>query len=351
MIIEQFVMAYGVDQDRLRALLPEGFQSLRPVLRINAEIRDGKTGYLELNTAVEKDGIRGWLNIAAWENVPFTREGKTTVFRPDHLEISFTGVGIRGGCPAEKDNAGCFFPGRTPALRPSEEITSDKEFCDCRFRWSYTPGDARGVSIGKTLPAIPTPPRTAYPKQALTAPNAAKVPCQQVLGSYQVRFERTREDEQLQNDERFMRRAIELSRSAVAHGNEPFGAALVKDGEIVFENENQIYTRHDPTFHGEAGLIREFCAQTGITDLHEYTLYASCEPCFLCSGALVWVKLGRLVYGAGNDDLEALLGNRGCNCSALVFENSFWQPRVTSGVLRQESLRVLESYFAHHEKG
>ena len=44
MIIEQFVMAYGVDQDRLRALLPEGFQSLRPVLRINAEIRDGKTG-------------------------------------------------------------------------------------------------------------------------------------------------------------------------------------------------------------------------------------------------------------------------------------------------------------------
>ena len=56
------------------------------------------------------------------------------------------------------------------------------------------------------------------------------------------------------NDEKFMRQAIELSMSAVAHGNEPFGAVLVKDDEIVFSNENQIYTKHDPTYHGEAGL-------------------------------------------------------------------------------------------------
>ena len=70
-------------------------------------------------------------------------------------------------------------------------------------------------------------------------------------------------------DEVFMRKAIELSRLAAEHGNEPFGAVLVKDNEMVFTNENQIYTRHDPTFHGEVGLIREFCAQTGITNLQE----------------------------------------------------------------------------------
>ena len=57
-------------------------------------------------------------------------------------------------------------------------------------------------------------------------------------------------------DELFMKQAIELSALAVQHGNEPFGAVLVKDGEVVFTNENQIYTKHDPTFHGEAGLIR-----------------------------------------------------------------------------------------------
>ena len=153
------------------------------------------------------------------------------------------------------------------------------------------------------------------------------------------------------NDEVFMKQAIELSKSAVSHGNEPFGAVLVKGGEIAFTNENQIYSKHDPTFHAEAGLIREFCAQTGITDLREYTLYSSCEPCFMCSGALVWVKLGRLVYGASNNDLENILGNNGCDCSKTVFENSFWKPQVTSGILREESLSVLKDYFETHKKG
>lgn len=154
------------------------------------------------------------------------------------------------------------------------------------------------------------------------------------------------------NDEKFMRQAIELSMSAVAHGNEPFGAVLVKDDEIVFSNENQIYTKHDPTYHGEAGLIRDFCAQTGITDLSKYTLYSSCEPCFMCSGAMVWTKLGRLVYAASNDDLEKILGNNGrCNCSKIVFDNSFWQPKVTTGILRDESIEILTAYFSLHKKG
>mgnify|MGYP003283782340 FL=1 len=154
------------------------------------------------------------------------------------------------------------------------------------------------------------------------------------------------------DDKIYMKKAIELAKAAVKHGNEPFGAVLVKDDEIVFTNENQIYTKHDPTFHGEAGLIREFCEKMGITDLHEYTMYASCEPCFMCSGAMVWVKLGRLVYGASNDDLEKILGNEGgCNCSRIVFENSFWKPDVTEGVLREESIKVLEEYFRTHQKG
>ena len=152
-------------------------------------------------------------------------------------------------------------------------------------------------------------------------------------------------DDRKSEDVSFMREAIRLSQLAVEHGNEPFGAVLVKDEEIVFTNENQIYTRHDPTFHGEAGLIREFCAKTSITDLHDYTLYSSCEPCFMCSGAMVWVKLGRLVYGASNSDLEAILGNEGCNCSKIVFDNSFWQPQVTAGILRAESLMILKDYF------
>lgn len=147
------------------------------------------------------------------------------------------------------------------------------------------------------------------------------------------------------DDEKFMSRAIELSKAAVAHGNEPFGAVLVKDGEIVFENENQIYTKHDSTFHAEMGLIRRFCAESGVANLSDYTLYSSCEPCYMCSGGMVWAKLGRLVYGASDIDLGNILGSGGTECSRIVFENSKAKIEVTAGVLRDEAIAVLADYF------
>lgn len=153
------------------------------------------------------------------------------------------------------------------------------------------------------------------------------------------------------NDERFMKEAIALSASAVEHGNEPFGAVLVKNGEIVYKNENQIYTKCDPTCHAEIGLLKNFCAETGITDLSEYTLYSSCEPCFMCCGAMVWCKLGRLVYGSSDIDLCSLLGAQGSECCNIVFNNSENDIQVTSGVLKEESFSILKDYFAKHNKG
>jgi tRNA(Arg) A34 adenosine deaminase TadA len=152
-------------------------------------------------------------------------------------------------------------------------------------------------------------------------------------------------------DEQFMCEAIRLSEQAVAHGNEPFGALLVKDGEIVCTSENQIYTKSDPTWHAETGLLRRFCAETEITNLSEFTLYSSCEPCFMCCGAMVWTKLGRLVYGASDVDLCEILGEPGSACCEIVFSRSSHRPEVTGGVLREESLAVLQKYFSQREKG
>ena len=155
----------------------------------------------------------------------------------------------------------------------------------------------------------------------------------------------------MDKDKIFMKEAIRLSEMAVEHGNEPFGAVLVKDGEIVYTNENQIYTAAEPMFHAEIGLMRRFCHDTGIIDLSEYTLYSSCEPCFMCSGAMVWMKLGRLVYGASDKELCSLLGVEGSECSRIVFEKYGCKTQVTGGVLREESMEVLKKYFADHRKG
>ena len=189
MKIEQYVMAYGVEHDRLRAILPDEFTSLRPVLRFNAEIKDGESAYLEFNTAVEKDGKRGWINIGFWENIEFIREGKTVIFRNNLLQISFESVGVVGSCPAEKDNAGCFFLGNDEEFRPAEIITSNKEFCDCDFKWLIDNG-AYGKSARMTLPAYPEEVTNIYPKSEFTIENAATIHCNQVLGTYMVVFDR-----------------------------------------------------------------------------------------------------------------------------------------------------------------
>lgn len=147
-------------------------------------------------------------------------------------------------------------------------------------------------------------------------------------------------------DEQFMQRAIELSRLAVKHGNEPFGAVLVKNDQIVFENENQIHTASDPTFHAETGLIRRFCQQEGTEDLSSYTLYTSCEPCMMCSAAMVWAKLGKMVYGASNLDLEEkILQQTGSHTSELTFQEMGRGPETTGGILRDQAYQVLQSYF------
>ena len=116
--------------------------------------------------------------------------GKKTTFTLPELTISFTGVGIEGGCPAEKDNVGCYYlKDGTFTLVPAEKITANKEFCDCEFAWRFA-GGAHGVSLGKMLPAIPEEETTHYEKAAFTVENAAVIPCTQVLGAYQVTFER-----------------------------------------------------------------------------------------------------------------------------------------------------------------
>lgn len=190
MKIEQYVTAYRVNQDRLRALLPDGFSSLRPVLRINAEVR-GEKGYVELNTPVEKDGVRGWLNLDFWEDFPFSRTEDGILFENGFLYLAFSPSGTEGSCPAEKDNAGCYFrAGEDFVLRAPETIMVKKEFCDCRFAWRFSASGAHGQSERKTLPAPFEEPREIFPRKEMTAENAAEIPCEQVLGCYRVLFER-----------------------------------------------------------------------------------------------------------------------------------------------------------------
>ena len=148
----------------------------------------------------------------------------------------------------------------------------------------------------------------------------------------------------MKNEEVFMQRALAIATAAKEQGNEPFGAVLVKDNTIVKEGSNQIHTQSDPTNHAELGLIRDFCRENDITDLSDYTLYTSCEPCCMCAGAMVWSHLGQMRYSASHDQLAEIAGSNIMLGSAEVFAKSPNAPTVVAGLCQEEGVEILKSY-------
>ena len=96
-----------------------------------------------------------------------------------------------------------------------------------------------------------------------------------------------------------MARAIELAIENARSGRGgPFGALVVKDGAILAEGTNRVTSANDPTAHAEIVAIRAACAKLGVFQLNGFDLYASCEPCPMCLGAIYWARPAR-VYFAG----------------------------------------------------
>lgn len=96
---------------------------------------------------------------------------------------------------------------------------------------------------------------------------------------------------------RHLHRAIALSRAGMEAGEGgPFGAVVVRDGQVLGEGWNRVTSTADPTAHAEVVAIRRACRRVGSFDLDGAVVYASCEPCPMCWGAIHWARCGRVVY-------------------------------------------------------
>lgn len=103
-------------------------------------------------------------------------------------------------------------------------------------------------------------------------------------------------------DAKWLARAIELATLNVANAGGPFGAVIVRDGELIAEGQNRVTASLDPTAHAEVTAIRAACQAIGDFSLAGMTLYTSCEPCPLCLSASLWARLDRVVFAADRDD-------------------------------------------------
>jgi tRNA(Arg) A34 adenosine deaminase TadA len=106
-------------------------------------------------------------------------------------------------------------------------------------------------------------------------------------------------------DEEFMTIALEEARRALAEGNRPFGAVVVRQSRVVARGRNLIESESDPTAHAEVMAVRNACRALDTLNLEGATLYTTCEPCLMCTSAILWAKISRVVIGATWADAPA----------------------------------------------
>jgi tRNA(Arg) A34 adenosine deaminase TadA len=139
-------------------------------------------------------------------------------------------------------------------------------------------------------------------------------------------------------DEAFMRIALEEA----ARGDYPFGAVIVRNGEVLARGRNLGKQERDPTAHGEMVAIRRFLAEYGPEKLKGTTLYTSGESCPMCMGAIVWCGIARVVFGASIAELATKIGQIMVTDAEIADKTPFAEIALTGGVLAEESLKLFK---------
>lgn len=101
-----------------------------------------------------------------------------------------------------------------------------------------------------------------------------------------------------------MQQAIEASVENVRNGGGPFGAVIVRNGEMLATGVNRVTANNDPTAHAEVSAIRAACQKLGTFKLEDCVIYTSCEPCPMCLSAIYWAGIRRIYYGNTAQDAD-----------------------------------------------
>ena len=144
-------------------------------------------------------------------------------------------------------------------------------------------------------------------------------------------------------DKCFMRQAIDLSIENVVNGGGPFGAVIVRDGEVVATGVNRVTANNDPTAHAEVSAIRAACQKEGSFKLEGCTIYTSCEPCPMCLSAIYWAGLSRICFANTKQDAEDI--NFGDKFIYEEIERPVSERAIpTESFMREEALQAFRDW-------
>ena len=147
-----------------------------------------------------------------------------------------------------------------------------------------------------------------------------------------------------EKDEKFMRRAIALAQNGIDQdAGGPFGAVVVKNGEIIGEGYNKVTSTNDPTAHAEVVAIRNACEKLDSFQLDGCIIYTSCEPCPMCLGAIYWARPARVFYAATRED-AAKIGFDDQFIYEEIEKNFEHRQMKLVNLLRDQGLKVFENW-------
>ena len=142
----------------------------------------------------------------------------------------------------------------------------------------------------------------------------------------------------------FLRRTFEFATLSRQKGEWPFGALVVLNGKIVAESCDSCIDNVDVTSHAETLAIRLACQNLRTLDLSNATLYSSAEPCLLCSGAVHWARVSRVVFGLPQSELNRLTGARSKPTCDELLNIGKLKVEVRGGLLIEVALQPLEGF-------
>ncbi len=151
-------------------------------------------------------------------------------------------------------------------------------------------------------------------------------------------------------DRKYMFEAIRLAKEGMnKQGVGPFGAIVVKNGEVIGRGVNQVTSDNDPTAHAEVIAIRDACKTLGHFQLEDCIIYSSCEPCPMCLGAIYWARPEKLFYACSREDAAAINFD-----DALIYREISLEPedRKIPGIqlLREEGKEVFKQWVKKEDK-
>ena len=145
----------------------------------------------------------------------------------------------------------------------------------------------------------------------------------------------------LTEDERFMKQALTQAKKAMALGEVPIGAVIVRNGQVIARGYNRRNTDHSTLSHAEITAIRRASKKLGDWRLEGCTLYCTLEPCPMCAGAIEQARIDRLVIGAPSDKS----GCAGTVLNVVANEKLMHQSEITRDVLLNECRALLQQFF------